>query len=124
MRSNARVLIVDYDDLFLEVTSRMLQRQGLFCVTAKTLANTRSLLDMERSIKVAVFGFEVGEGTSKVLIQELRRIRPDLLVIGNSTRDRSGDFASIGVSKFLHKPWKVSQLDRLLTRRMADTRCA
>lgn len=113
-----RVLIVDDDRAVLDVTSGMLQRLGMTCVTAETIAQARSLLLEDRCIDVAVLGFNIGRGTSAALLPELRSQRADVLVIGNSGSNHSDVFAFMGVPDFMLKPWSASQFLSILRSRL------
>ncbi|NLX12433.1 MAG: response regulator [Phycisphaerales bacterium] len=111
-----RVLIIDEQELYRRFATAMLQSAGAGCYTAQTYEQAVNLLEKDDGIEYIIVDY--GEPGSDLysLIRGLKAIRPETTVIGHSNDDRSSEFATLGISRFLSKPWRLLDLIDLLQR--------
>jgi len=74
------------------------------------------LLRGHPEIKVAVIDYHMKENEDvAVLVEGIRAARPDVTLVGNSSMCRGEAFATLGVERFLLKPWTPDDLFHLLS---------
>lgn len=108
-RNRVRFLIVDDQGEVLSTLQRMLVLEGFRCAIAGSLDQLAECLgSLQFDFAIVdhdMPGFDVG-----VAVSLIRERMPDATLIGHSGRCRREDFMAVGVSKFLQKPWTLSQL--------------
>lgn len=109
------VLIVDDEPVGASMIANVFEQVGVRCVVAETVdAALRTLRD-EPAIALAIVDYSVISDAPGASIARLRCDRPSLFIVGNSGEDRSLDFAALGVSRFLLKPWRLLDVLALLS---------
>lgn len=112
---SGQVLVVDDDDPYRRIVSLRLQHLGCTCHTAATHEAALQLLHQNPTIAVAVLDYHMSQSEVSVLVNEIRRMRPDVVIVGHSSMRRSSSFAALGVEHFLLKPWSPEDLIDLLS---------
>lgn len=116
---DGRVLVVDDDELHRLVAVATLEGAGAPALAAETDALALRLLEHDGGIDVLVVDHEMPGTDLGAFLARARRVRPGLRVVGNSAYDRSEEFAKLGVDRFVHKPWRPSDLLAALRPRQA-----
>lgn len=104
------LLYVDDDEALLQMTARAFARVGASCRTAPTHEAGIRALAAAPEVHVAIVDYEMADGDVSELVQRLRALRPGIVVVGTSSRDRREEFARRGVQRFVPKPWRISDL--------------
>jgi CheY-like chemotaxis protein len=91
-----------------------LERLGCVCYRAETPALALSLLREEPRIGVVVIDLDLVPDLAS-LVSKLRRARPQVELIGASANlRRELDLSPVGITHFLHKPWRTGDLLEIL----------
>jgi CheY-like chemotaxis protein len=105
-----RILYVDDDPLLRLATKRMLRRAGATCLPAGSHAQALALAAGDPHLELAILDFHMPDGCVGRLVERLKIVRPALPLIGTSGAERRRQFAQLGVTWFLEKPWKLRDL--------------
>ena len=106
----------DEEPLRLAV-SKMLRRQGLSVFEARDgTAAIDVFRRLQDQIDVILLDMTIPGRSSRDVVDEARRIRPDVKVILTTaySREATASFEAFGVRGFIRKPYQVSDLVRLL----------
>ena len=109
------VLIVDRFHVIRRVYPEQLEAQGCRCYAADTPELALKLVKGDPNIGIVVMEFDWPDIDLTHYVREMRRIRPNIKLIGTSVGDHQDGFAMRGVDLFLYKPWSVDQLLELLS---------
>jgi DNA-binding NtrC family response regulator len=91
-----------------------LERLGCVCYRAESPALALSLLREESRIGIVVIDLDLVPDLAS-LVSELRRVRPQVELIGASASlQRELDLPQVGITRFLHKPWRTGDLLEIL----------
>jgi DNA-binding NtrC family response regulator len=91
-----------------------LERLGCVCYRAETPALALGLLREEPRIGIVVIDLDLVPDLAS-LVSKLRRARPQVELIGASASfQRELDLPPVGITRFLHKPWRVGDLLEVL----------
>jgi CheY-like chemotaxis protein len=115
-----RVLIVDDEELTRHVAVTMLEAAGGICHAAESRTEALRLFKLDSDIQVVLADYEMPDGRLADMIRRMRTSRPETIVIGISGLDRREEFAELGVTQFLPKPWRIDDLINLLTNRIGN----
>lgn len=105
-----RILYVDDHAILRHATGGLLEDAGAICLLAGTHDQAVTIAESEPELAFAILDFQMPDGDVGRLIQRLRSARTALRLIGTSAVDRRDEFAERGVSRFLEKPWQLSDL--------------
>ncbi len=108
------VLVIDDDPAVRVLSARVLLEAGAVCQLAATHETALQILQREPRFDVALLDFTMPDGDGPQLVPRLLAIRPALMIVGSSGRDRSPEFEQAGVKRFLQKPWGIQDLSALL----------
>ena len=109
------ILVIDDSVDFRRTVAGGLQDLGVRCYAAGTHNEGLRLVAQRPQIAVALVDFEMPDGPVERLVEQLHRVRPELIVVGNSARRLDSDPALLGIHQFLAKPWSWSQLLTVLS---------
>lgn len=109
-----RVLIVDEQELYRRFTTAMLQAAGTGCYAAQTHEQALRLFEKDDGIEYVIVDYGEPGGDVCSLLRRLKALRPEATIIGSSGDDRRSEFAVLGVTRFLPKPWRLPDLINLL----------
>ena len=109
-----RVLVVDDNRLFRLIQVALLEHSGVGAYAAATFDEALRVLAGDPKIGVVVLDFEMPDGDVGGLIERLLVAKRDLVLVGNSSGERRADFAARGIRRFLPKPWRPSDLARVV----------
>lgn len=108
------VLYIDDDRALLRLMARTFERAGGRCQTAATHDEGVRALQEDETLRVVLVDYEMPDGHVVALLERLRRVRPDVALVGTSGHDHQEDFARCGVSHYLPKPWRLQDLAQAL----------
>ncbi len=115
-----RLLVIDHDATIRHRLSSELEARRCICHAADTHETALALFKRDPGIKFVTLDPETPGGEVRVLVRNLKTIRPDVTIVGSSGQDRREALAAAGVERFLRKPWTVEDLINLLTGRMGN----
>lgn len=104
------VLIIDDEQVIRSLQTRLLERIGCACFAAGSQELALRLFKDDPKIGVVLLDYAMPQIDLGQLIGKLRAVRPTVKIVGNSGQASAGDFAALGVHRFLQKPWRVSEL--------------
>lgn len=109
-----RVIVIDDSSAVRHMYHQSLERVG--CVSYKAGSHDLAikLLREDTRVSVVVVDYDMPGIDTKMLIDEMRSIRPDLKIVGNSGENHREDFEKMGISRYLAKPWSIPDLIVLL----------
>lgn len=113
---NTHFLIIHHQSMVRRILTRFLQHIG--CVSHSTSNTTEalSLLNEDKEILVAVVDWQVASPESNRFLNQLRQIRPGLVIIGTGSNDDIRSFEQLGVNRFLRHPSQTYELLQELTK--------
>lgn len=109
----SRALVVDASDLFCHLAVTEFERAGAICHSASDAGSALQILQRDPGINVILLDEQVLTETPE-LIDELRDLRPEAVIAGQSLDRYQYAFAARGVDRFLRKPWELEDLLLLL----------
>jgi DNA-binding response OmpR family regulator len=109
MPEKGTVLLVEDDEKILEINRRVLEREGLLVLTAKTLRQARDRLKLAIP-DVAVLDIMLPDGSGLDFLSELRRIcqSPVLFLTAKSERDDVLSGLTAG-NDYITKPYDIDE---------------
>lgn len=110
-----RVLVVDDDRFYRMTVMTLIDQLGVPCYSAGTHQQALRLLETDPGLDLVILDFDMPDGDVGELVSRIRALRPGIQLVGNSGADRKRDFALRGVDRFLAKPWRTTDLLRLIT---------
>ena len=109
-----RILLVDDEEVLLHAIAKMLQKHGFSVLTAANGTDAVDLLAMHRDeIKLLFLDVTLPGLSSRDVLEEARRIRPDLPVILTSAHGPNvvhSLFAGLQTEHFIRKPYRIATL--------------
>ncbi len=122
-----RVLLVDDNEVLLKSVARFLTRQGAVVITAKTLQEARCFLHSRPGSDVAIVDLRLPDGNGLELIGSLTRTDPAtpcIAISGDTQPHWEHEALAQGASAYLHKPFPLAALKRVLRCVLLGERCA
>jgi CheY-like chemotaxis protein len=107
----SKVLVVDAAPVGEARYVEQLERIGCACVKAESADLALRLLDEDAGFGVVIVHRSLPRLDTEAFVTEVRRLCPQAEILGAS--ERLGDeleFAAIGITRFLHVPWRVGDL--------------
>lgn len=109
-----RALLVDDERLVRLALTRQLERVLGLTYAAASGERALRMLRHDPDIDLVLLDYDIpGEDVGQV-VQQVRRIRPEAVLVGHSGGPNRGRFAELGVDLYLQKPWRPTDLARLL----------
>jgi DNA-binding NtrC family response regulator len=109
-----RVIVIDDSSAVRHMYHQSLERVGCVSYKAGSHDIAVKLLREDTRVSVVIVDYDMPGIDTKILIDEMRSIRPDLKIVGNSGEDHREDFEKMGVYHYLGKPWSIPDLIVLL----------
>ncbi len=109
---DGHVLVVDDHSEVRRVSARVLRVCSCFCHTAKTHGEALRLLERDSAIRYVILDYDMPGTDAGQFIDELRKRRAGVRIIGTSAVDAREKFGPLGVKNYLAKPWNVEDLVR------------
>ena len=72
------------------------------------------MLEKDEGLRYVVLDFDMPNTSTSATVKQLRSVRPDVVIVGNSGANHRDDFSATGVEHFLTKPWRAAGLIDLL----------
>ena len=117
------VLVVDDEATVLRNVARSLHRAGFDVLTAMNCESAWLALNSRR-VDALCLDIMLPDGNGLDLLEEIRRIAPDLptIVISSTTRTEARSRAAdLGVQHFLPKPFSLASLKEVLASSLVST---
>ncbi len=109
------VLIVDDEPLVGRSLALLVSASGWRGFYAQTSEEVMECLRREGELVVGVVvDYDMPGVDLATLVGSMLEFAPGLRLIGSSGRDRGAEFAALGITRFLPKPWTPAQLGVLL----------
>jgi CheY-like chemotaxis protein len=117
---DGRVVIVEGDATARKWLITMIENAGGGCYAVETVEQAIRLLGNDDGLQFAVLDRHTAGADLTAAIEQMHAIRPDVVLVGSSPDDRREEFARLGVTLFLQRPWRVHDLINLLTGRIGN----
>ena len=111
---DGHILILDDFESVRRVTVDILRELNYICHTARSQEEAIRLFSHDADIRVVILDFEIPNTNPREVIQTLRRLRPNVHIIGTSGGQNSAVFSNLRVHTFLQKPWDLEQFFKAL----------
>ena len=110
----SHVLVLDGPRVPQPACVEELERMGCVCYRAESPALALSLLREEPRIGIVVIDLDLVPDLAS-LVSKLRRARPQVaLIAASASLQRELDLPPVGITRFLHKPWRTGDLLAIL----------
>jgi two-component system, NtrC family, response regulator AtoC len=121
--TNARILILEDDDLLRQVTAERLEREGYSVVAAANLAEARALLD-QQTPDLAVLDIQLPDGLGTDLLEELTRSGDTVCVMmsAHATVQSAVGALRAGAVDYMEKPFSFDRLSATIRGALERTR--
>ncbi len=121
--TNARVLILEDDDLLRQVTAERLEREGYTVVTAANLAEGRQQLEQQIP-DLALLDIKLPDGEGTELLEELTRSGDTVCVMMSAHATVSSAVGALraGAVDYLEKPFSFDRLSATIKGALERTR--
>lgn len=117
-RASRTVLVVEDEETLLGAVSKLLQRSGFSVIQARNGSSALELIrDLENRIDAILLDVTLPGVSSRDVLQETNRLRPDMLAILTSAYSRenvTAFLAGLEVDHFIRKPFHIEDLLALL----------
>lgn len=114
-----RILVIDDEEYLRRMLSSQFEEAGAFCHTAENYTMALNTLRRDPGIKYVILDFDmpdlnVYQGGLTGIIEDLRKINHEIVVIGSSGHPAQEQFMSAGANHFLEKPWFFDDFERVI----------
>jgi signal transduction histidine kinase/CheY-like chemotaxis protein len=113
----ATILFVEDEDLIRHAASKMLRKKGFSVIEASDGTAALHLMQAHKEdIHLVLLDVTLPGASSREVIEEIKRLRPDLPVIVTSANNEETATAALGgrVDRFIRKPFGLDQLIGLI----------
>jgi PAS domain S-box-containing protein len=118
VQATRAILVVEDEEPLLFAVSKLLQRRGFRVIQASDGTSALALIrNRENHIDAMLLDFTLPGVSSREVLQEAKRLRPELLVILTSAYSRESvatSLAGLGFENFIRKPFQIEDLTVLL----------
>jgi two-component system, NtrC family, response regulator AtoC len=120
---NARVLILEDDDLLRQVTAERLEREGYSVVAAANLAEARAFLE-KQTPDLAILDIKLPDGEGTELLEELTRSGDTVCVMmsAHATVQSAVGALRAGAVDYMEKPFSFDRLSATIQGALERTR--
>lgn len=111
---NAKLLVVDDDELLLEMLRRVIENKGIPCATCPSAMDALAILRGAGNIKLVLLDINMPEMTGLELLEKIQSINPHLPVImitGLGDMDVAEKCMTLGAKDFITKPFDLDYLE-------------
>ena len=115
-KGRPRVLVVDDDDMIRDLLCNLLEIERFSVTTAASAKDALTILEGE-SVRAVVTDMLMPEMSGMELLKEIKAVKPDLpvlIITGYAGHYNAADLKASGASGFLTKPFKNTELIRIL----------
>lgn len=105
----SHVLIVDDYEPIRRAAAEVLRSTGFVCHTAESGEAALQLFASDRKIQIVMLDYEIPGTVVAELVERLMGIRPSVTIVGNSGTGHKDEFAAMGVTHFLTKPFSARE---------------
>lgn len=112
---DGRVVIIEADATTRKWLVTTIENAGAGCYAVESVDQAVPLLGTDEGLEFAVLDYNTAGPDPSDAIEQMRAVRPDVILIGSSLDDRREAFARLGVTLFLQQPWRAADLINLLT---------
>lgn len=115
-----KVLFVDDDEVVRRTYSAQLEHVVSCCFSAASYDEARTKLNREEGIRLVITDHGVRGDSTQRFVEHVRLSAPEAVIVVSSGSDCREELASLGVERFLKKPWRVNDLFDLLSRSLSQ----
>jgi DNA-binding response OmpR family regulator len=108
------VLIAEPDAFLRHATIAKLRGAGAICLGAGNAEEALRLFRRDLDVSVVIVDSDLAAAPDDGAVDRIRTERPHAVVVGTGDEDRRGEFAALGVNRFLAKPWELNDLVEVL----------
>jgi two-component system, NtrC family, response regulator AtoC len=121
--TNARILILEDDDLLRQVTAERLEREGYSVSAAPTLADARAILE-KQTPDLAILDVQLPDGEGTELLEELTRTGDTVCVMmtAHATVQSAVGALRAGAVDYMEKPFSFDRLSATIRGALERTR--
>ncbi len=109
-----QVLLLEGDSAVARLHAGQLEALGCTAYKVSDVDLALRLLDANPQIGIVIFDRELRGAAVGDVVDRLRSARPALRLVGNDSVGDPSPFRQLGVARFLPKPWRVTDLIRVL----------
>lgn len=118
-QKESRIMVIDDEEFFRRMLSSQFEEAGAFCHTAENYSMALNTLRRDPGIKYVILDFDmpdlnVYQGGLGGIIEDLKEINHEIVVIGSSGHSAQEQFLSAGADHFLEKPWFFDDFARII----------
>ena len=116
LAQGARILLVEDEETLRLAVAKMLRKRGFIVLTAADGRDAVDLLRRRQDISLLFLDVTIPGLSSHEVLEETRRIRPDIPVILTSAHSQSvvnSSFAGMPIKHFVRKPYRLAALVNL-----------
>jgi CheY-like chemotaxis protein len=117
---DGRVLVIDDEAMHRALCVSMLEGVGAGCYAAASSEEALRLLEQDRELLFVLLDLEMPGADLRLLVEQIKALRPDVTLVGNSGGLHQREFAAMGLDHCLTKPWRVDDLINVLTGRIGN----
>lgn len=107
---DGHVLVVDDLESIRLISAELIRQTGGICLTASNHAEGIHLFAHDARIGYVLLDYDMPDGPPVGLVERIRGLRPQVKIIGCSGGGHEAEFSELGVSRYLAKPWHMSEL--------------
>ena len=108
------VLIAEPDAFLRHATIAKLRGAGAICLGAGNAEEALRLFRRDLDVSVVIVDSDLAAAPDDGAVDRIRAERPHAVVVGTGDEDRRGEFAALGINRFLAKPWELNDLVEVL----------
>ncbi|MCP5045022.1 MAG: response regulator [bacterium] len=109
------VVVIENDGSVRRLLVSQIERLGTLCYPTDDFPSALKLLAAEPRAATVLIDFDFAGDRIREWIEEVRRVRPGVLVIGTGGSGSEEDLLAFGVSRVLSKPWRIMDLLEAMT---------
>jgi DNA-binding NtrC family response regulator len=115
-----RVLLIDAERSVRANSVDSLERAGCTCYTAESHGLALRLIETDSGIHYVVLGCERADEEMRLTIEQIRGLRPDIVLVGSGGNGVREEFAALGMDLFVPRPWRTEDLIETIQTRFVD----
>jgi DNA-binding response OmpR family regulator len=117
---DSRVVVVDRDAATRRWLVSTIENAGGGCYAVASAGEALRLLGNDSGLQFVILDYDTVSHELPEVIEQIRRLRPEVVVVGDSPADHRKAFADGGAPLFLQRPWRADNLIGLLTGRIGN----
>lgn len=115
-----KIFVVDDEKLITDILERLLKKNGYEVAVANSLEGAKDRYSTEYD--VVILDIELGDGDSFSLLGEIKRKKPETIVLmfsGHDDEEKIIKAKKLGADGFIPKPYKIEFLSDMLLKKLS-----